>query len=164
MKTLYLIRHAKSDKSISNVSDFDRPLNERGIKDAPSMGKILAKKITQPELIISSPALRAITTAKLFAEQLDYPEERIRLCNEIYEASVSTLLKLVNELGDETSIVIMFGHNPGLTDFFNYLTDNDLLNLPTCGIVKIDFDLESWTLISHGSGESTYIDYPKNNY
>ncbi|POY36045.1 histidine phosphatase family protein [Solitalea longa] len=163
MKTLYLIRHAKSDKSVYNMPDFDRPLNERGLKDAPAMGVILARKITKPDLIISSPALRAHTTAKLFAEKLVYPVDNIRLCETIYEASVSSLLKLVNNLEDELNTIIMFGHNPGFTDFFNYLTDNNLINLPTCGIVKIDFDLESWEMISHGTGVSTYIDYPKNN-
>ncbi|UKJ06386.1 SixA phosphatase family protein [Solitalea lacus] len=163
MKTLYLVRHAKSDKSLININDFDRPLNDRGLKDAPAMAKILSKKIKNPDLIVSSPALRAFTTAQLFAEVIDYDVESIRLNPSVYAANVTTLLGVINSLEDQLNTVIMFGHNPGLTDLFNYLTDNNLLNLPTCGIVKIDFDLQSWKLVSHGTGTSTYIDYPKNN-
>lgn len=112
-------------------------------------------------MILSSPAVRALTTAQLFAEPLNYKAEKIQQCAEIYEAGVSTLLKTINEIDDRNNCVVMFGHNPGLTDLFNYLTDNDLINLPTSGIVKIDFDLDSWKLVSHGIGISTYIDYPK---
>ncbi|AFD07308.1 SixA phosphatase family protein [Solitalea canadensis] len=161
MKTLYLVRHAKSDKTITGISDFERPLNDRGLRDAPAMAKILAKKVNSPDLILSSPAVRALTTAQLFAEPLNYKAEKIQQCAEIYEAGVSTLLKTINEIDDRNNCVVMFGHNPGLTDLFNYLTDNDLINLPTSGIVKIDFDLDSWKLVSHGIGISTYIDYPK---
>lgn len=163
MKTLYLVRHAKSDKTITGISDFERPLNDRGQKDAPVMAKILSKKVNSPDLIISSPAVRALTTAELFAPALNYDIAAIKRCEEIYEAGVSTLLKIINEIEDQHNCVIMFGHNPGLTDLFNYLTDNDLINLPTSGIVKIDFDLDSWREVSHGIGASTYIDYPKNN-
>lgn len=163
MKTLYLVRHAKSDKTITGISDFERPLNDRGQRDAPAMAKILAKKVNAPDLILTSPAVRALTTAQLFAPSLNYNITDIRQCAEIYEAGVSALLKVINEIEDQHDCVIMFGHNPGFTDLFNYLTDNDLINLPTSGIVKVDFDLDSWKEVSHGIGVSTYIDYPKNN-
>ena|SRR2546428_4772017 len=160
MKTLYLIRHAKSDQTVLG-SDFDRPLNERGLKDAPKMAKRLLKRKVHPDLIISSPAKRALTTAKTFAETLNYGLKNIYEEILIYEASTSTLLSVINNIDDKYKVVLLFGHNPGITYIINYLTNSDLDNLPTCGLVKIEFEFDSWKLVSAAGGTVSYLDYPK---
>ncbi|SMO68181.1 SixA phosphatase family protein [Solitalea koreensis] len=160
MKTLYLIRHAKSDQTITG-SDFDRPLNDRGFKDAPKMAERLLNKKVHPDLIISSPAKRALTTAKTFAETLNYGFKNIYEEKLIYEASTATLLKVINHINDKHEVVLLFGHNPGITFIINYLTNNKLDNLPTCGVFKIEFELDSWKLVSEGAGKAAYLDYPK---
>jgi phosphohistidine phosphatase len=160
MKTLYLIRHAKSDQTILGP-DFDRPLNERGLKDAPKMAERLLKRKVHPDLIISSPANRALTTALTFAKTLDYKSKNVIKEERIYEASTSALLNVINNIDDKHNVVFMFGHNPGITNTINYLSNSQLDNLPTCGIVKIDFEFDSWKLISTGTGSAGYLDYPK---
>jgi phosphohistidine phosphatase len=163
MKTLYLIRHAKSSWDDITLPDFDRPLNERGKKNAPFMGKVLNTLGIQPDLIVSSNAKRAITTAKKIAEEVGYDKSKIKEEPKIYEASVKTLLQIVNQLDDKHKVVFMFGHNPGFTDFANYLSDANLVNIPTCGIARIDFDTKHWAEVSKSTGHLSYFDFPKNH-
>lgn len=162
MKTLFLNRHAKSSWDHRDLDDFDRPLNARGEADAPMMGERLASRAEGIELIISSPALRALTTARVIADHLGYPGENIREESAIYRAGVSDLLSIVNTLEDDVDRVLMFGHNPGFTDFCDYLTGSGILNIPTCGICKITFDTGSWSEISAHTGTLDYFDFPKN--
>lgn len=161
MKTLYLIRHAKSSWETANLTDFDRPLNERGKKNAPEMGKFLKKENHYPDLILSSPAKRALKTARIIAEEIGYPKNKIEEEIKIYEASVSDLLKITNQLDEKLNTVFLFGHNPGFTDFLNYLTDESISNIPTCGIAKIEFEVDSWKKISGGTGKLVYFNSPK---
>lgn len=161
MKHIFLNRHAKSDWNHPGLNDFERPLNNRGMKDAPMMGLRLHENETGIELIISSPAKRAITTANIMAEKLNYPLKNIRQEPTIYDAGVRDLLKLINNLDDELSSVLMFGHNPGFTDLADYLTGSGILNIPTCGICKISFDLNSWKEVSAHTGHLVYFDFPK---
>lgn len=162
-KQLFIIRHGKSDWKNSDItSDFDRPLNQRGHKTAPEMGKRLADKKFQPDLIVSSPAVRAFTTAKYFAEAWDIKTDAIQTEQQIYEAGVATLLSMINKFADKHDCIAIFGHNPGFTDLVNYLTDSYIENMPTASVVIIDFPFEEWKLISSGTGDNILFDYPKN--
>lgn len=114
-----------------------------------------------PELIVSSSALRALTTARHFAQVWDKPVEQIKQERAIYEANVKTLLQIVNQLDNKYQRVAMFGHNPGFTDFANYLADADIHNIPTCGTVLIEFPVDDWAQVSHHTGSLLKFDYPK---
>lgn len=159
-KQLLLVRHAKSDWSNPMLSDFDRPLNKRGKENAPEMAKRLFYKGHKFDFILSSPAKRAKTTAKIFAGALQINE--ISLEENIYEANSQALLKIVNNISNDVETVAMFGHNPGFTDFVNYLADADIYNIPTAGMVFITFPFESWQMISKGTGDILFFDFPKN--
>lgn len=163
MKTLYLIRHAKSSWNDFSVKDIDRPLNDRGKKNAPFMGKILADSGLKPDVMISSPAKRAFSTAKKIANELGYEKDYIVIEPTIYEAEIKDLLHLVNGLKDEWKTVVLFGHNPGFTEFCNYLSGSDLLNIPTCGVAKIELDIKSWKMASKETGHLKSFDFPKNH-
>ena len=160
-RILYLVRHAKSDWSVPGQSDFDRALNKRGLFDAPLMGKILKELHVKPDLAISSPALRAKTTAEYISEQLEYPLEKISYDEEIYEASPRTLLRLINNLDDKNKSVMLFGHNPTFTYLAEYLSKEQLDNIPTAGAVKLHFEFDSWSLVTEGSAEMIWFEYPK---
>lgn len=161
MKTLYLIRHAKSDWSDESLSDFDRPLNHRGMKDAPLMGSHLADKGIHPDLILSSPALRAKTTALAIASVLSYPHESIRYESDLYACDVETILSAIRGVSDSIDTIFLFGHNPELTECTNYLTDGDIENIPTCGIVEMWLLKDDWKSIGKNSAELRSFDFPK---
>ncbi|HSZ26119.1 MAG TPA: histidine phosphatase family protein [Cytophagaceae bacterium] len=160
-KTLIFMRHAKSDWSVSGEKDFDRTLNNRGLSDAPRMGRRLFEMGVKPDLIISSPAIRAKMTAESVAEQLNYDIDNIVYESEIYESSVRTLLRVINNLDDQYNCIIIFGHNPTHTYLAEYLTKEAIGNIPTAGAVKIDFDLDSWKLVSEATGKMKWFEYPK---
>ncbi|WP_316832010.1 histidine phosphatase family protein [Pedobacter aquatilis] len=160
-KQLLLIRHGKSDWGNIDLKDFDRPLNKRGKENAPKMAERLVNRAFKFDLIVSSPAKRAKSTAKYFAEA--YQFEDIRYEEAIYEANTTTLLKVVNDLDDSADTVIMFGHNPGFTDLANELSDADIYNIPTAGMVLMSFPFESWKMVSRGTGDLVFFDYPKNS-
>jgi phosphohistidine phosphatase len=161
MKTLYLVRHAKSDWGNANTGDFDRTLNQRGMKAAPFMATLLKKKEILPELVITSPANRALTTAELFCEILGYPEEQIQQRIEIYKGGVLDLLKIVQQIPDTCSTAMLFGHNPTLTEFSNLLTGSYIDSLVTCGVVRIDMDIELWKNANPDCGKLAWYDFPK---
>lgn len=161
-KKLLLVRHGKSDWGNSQLADFNRPLNPRGEKNAPEMATRILHKNQVPETIVSSPALRALTTAKHFSKIWSIPKEQILLKPEIYEANTTSLLRLLNGINQEYKSIAMFGHNPGLTDFANYLTNEGIYNIPTCGTVLIEFDTEHWEEISCHTGRLVEFDFPKN--
>ncbi len=160
MKTIYLVRHAKSSWSNPALSDFDRPLNKRGKRDAPFMGDLLKKLKIKPELILSSPAKRTKKTAIEVSEKLDYPLKKIIFKEEMYEASDNELLKVIQKLDEKVESVMLFAHNPGLTQLNNYLSDQYLDNIPTCGVVAIQFDCK-WNEIKKDSGKFLFFEYPK---
>jgi phosphohistidine phosphatase len=162
-KQLLVIRHAKSDWGGADVSDFDRPLNKRGERDAPEMADRLLQKNLIPEHIVSSPAKRALKTAKYFAEALNLSKKDIQEEPSIYEAPVANILKVVNNIDNEYNFVALFGHNPGLTDLVQRLSGGDIYDLPTCGMVLIEFPFDDWKLVSAGTGIQKMYDYPKND-
>ena len=161
LKSIYLNRHAKSSWSNPELTDFDRPLNERGKNDLPFMGKILSEKVKPPQLIYSSPANRAITTAKAIGKYLGYDKKNIIADMIIYDAVVSDLMKIINSTSDKLDTIMFFGHNPTFTMISNYLSDKKIVNLPTCGFVQIDFDVKSWKAIEGNTGKLVLFEYPK---
>ncbi|UII21250.1 SixA phosphatase family protein [Fulvivirga ligni] len=162
MKTLYIIRHAKSSWKYHHLDDIDRPLNKRGKRDAPEMGDRLKSQGIVPHLMISSPAKRAFATCKIIAEALDYPKKDIELNNKLYHASEDTLMDIIQDIDDSWDSVMIFGHNPGLTYFANSLASTDLDNLPTCGVFACTFDVDSWSETDFEKGSLQFYDYPKN--
>lgn len=161
MKTLYLIRHAKSDWSNPLLRDFDRPLNKRGDKDAPFMGNVLAKAHIHPDLILSSPAARAKKTAVEIAKQLNYNTHSIRYDETLYEADIITIEHLLKSISPSQQTVFLIGHNPGLTEFAQYISGYAIENIPTCGIVCVKLKEDNWKSIGENSTLFASFDYPK---
>jgi len=161
MRTVYICRHAKSSWNDPALSDFDRPLNERGLRDAPFMAKVFHARGEAVDLLVSSTAVRAFTTARTFAKELGVPEADIVQEDRLYHATVPTLVAYLNGLPPRVQRVMLFGHNPGLTEAVEYLCSSDIGNLPTCGMVRIDFPGDDWSLASRDLGTMVWMDYPK---
>lgn len=161
MKTLYLVRHAKSSWDERGISDHDRKLNPRGLRDAPKMGDILKNKQCQPDIIYTSSAKRAHTTAKIIAEKLQYPVKDIVVTNRIYEATTNDLVNILNEIDDKFESAMLFGHNPSFTVLSNLLTDKYIDNMPTCSVSVIDLNADTWDKVESGSGKLIAFEYPK---
>ena len=159
---LILVRHAKSSWAEAGLTDFDRPLNDRGLKNAPEMGRRLAKVNFAVDTIITSPATRAMTTAKIIAKEIGFDVKRIIQNEDIYGASINILLDLVRNLDEQDNKVMLVGHNPGFTVLCNRLCNVRIDNMPTCSIIQIQFNIRSWENITEHSGEITDFDYPKN--
>lgn len=159
MKKLVIIRHAKSDWEDTTLDDYDRPLNERGLKDAPFMGKFLQEKGLKPDLIMCSPALRSIKTAELISKEVAY--EKIICPNQyIYEAFVNTLQDIVSFIHDDNDTVFLVGHNPGVSALA-YMLSELKQSVPTCATVEIDFDCDSWMDVSKENSTLISYDSPK---
>ncbi len=161
MKTLYLVRHAKSSWKYPKLDDFERPLNKRGRKNAPFMGEIIHKLKVAPDLIISSPANRAATTARIMATKIGYPLDNIQYSETIYEFSEGALIHVVKGIDDEVIKAMVVGHNPGLNGLANFLGDRPVSNIPTAGIYCLDLDIASWSSIRENCGELKFFEYPK---
>lgn len=161
MKDLIIARHAKSSWKFADIPDFDRPLNQRGNRDAPFMGKLLGKMNIKPEIIISSPANRAISTAQALAHELNYPLENIAAEKKMYEASEKDIMETVSGIDNKYNIALLVGHNPALTYFVERLTDESIGNMPTCGIVYINLHIDNWVEISRGIGKIKFFEFPK---
>jgi len=165
MKTLYLLRHAKSSWDDPELSDFDRPLNNRGLKDAPRMGKRLKEKRVTPDIMITSPAERALATCKEIARVLGFAEEKIITDRRLYHANEDQILKVIKELKDSPrdseEIVMLFGHNPGLTEFANSLLNETIDNIPTTGVVAATLNVNKWQEVRFGCGVMEFFDFPK---
>lgn len=160
-KELLLIRHAKSDWSMSGQRDIERELNPRGLFTAPKVGLWLANKGVKPDAVYSSTATRAHHTAELVVEQLGLDKKEIILEESIYEASPRNLLAFINGLKNKDNFVIVFGHNPGFTYIAEYLSGAVVENIPTCGCVLIKFDLEDWALVSKDTGTLVWEYFPE---
>lgn len=161
MKTLFIVRHAKSSWDSPYLSDFERPLNGRGEENLPDMAKRFQDTGYSVDLIISSPAMRALTTAKGFAHQLEITDDRFLQEEGFYHASAQSIKQRLSKIEDDYNSVIIFGHNPGLTSLIESLSHFNLYNLPTCAVCGIQFQFDSWESIIHTKGEKIYYDYPK---
>ena len=159
MKTLFVLRHAKSSWNVIDLSDFERPLNERGFKTAPLMGDVMRKNNFQPELILSSPAKRAEQTATLVKRSAEIGGE-IRFDERIYEASPARLLEVIGEQNGQCDSILLVGHNPGLEGLIKFLT-NELQPMPTAALAVIDLEIESWNEINSSKGKLRKLIKPK---
>jgi phosphohistidine phosphatase len=163
MKILYLMRHAKSSWDFGGLSDKERPLNHRGRCDAPQMGQALAERSIQLNLLVSSPAVRALSTAALVAKEMNYPPERIQVLDGIYEASLDRLVDIIQELPDEAESVLLVGHNPTITDTANALSPTAVHDLTTAAVVCLHFQVDQWAEVSRHNAELYFVDSPKNH-
>ena len=161
MKTVLFVRHAKSSWKFPDLTDFQRPLNKRGLRDAPVMGKRLRKRGMFPDLIISSPAVRAYTTAKFIAKEVGYKPKAIQQEQKVYEASRETVLNILRQLPNDKNIVFIFGHNQTFTTLANYFSDDYIDNVPTSGMVAVNFDIDKWKDLSQKNSHFSFFDYPK---
>jgi phosphohistidine phosphatase len=159
---LVLVRHAKSSWSDPGRADADRALNDRGLRDAPRMGARIHARGPQPQRILSSHARRALHTAQLIADACGYPRADIDIVDEIYEASPATLLTIVRALPARLFRVLLVGHNPGLTELANQLCPQARIeNIPTGGVLYLDFAARDWTSIGDEPPVDWEFDYPK---
>ncbi|MFA6058040.1 MAG: histidine phosphatase family protein [Taibaiella sp.] len=165
-RTLILIRHAKSDWGSMSLKDYDRPLNQRGKKDAHEMGRRLREKHNIiPDLIISSPAVRAASTAKLIAAEVGYDPEQIRWVEKLYHCPAEVFEEIITagDIADDIKTVFIVAHNPGISLFAHYAIPALILeDMPTCGIVGLTFNATHWSDYANTKHVPLFFDYPKN--
>jgi phosphohistidine phosphatase len=162
MKILTLVRHAKSSWKDTSLADRDRPLNKRGQRDAPEMGRRIATAGIRPSLIVSSPAVRAWKTAKIVADAIGYPREFLQRDGNLYLAGVNGILDVVVAQDNGFNSLMLVGHNPGFTDFANYLVPGLTNNMPTAGVVSVELDTDDWSLYDKPATKLLLHDFPKN--
>jgi phosphohistidine phosphatase len=159
MKTLYVVRHAKSSWK-RPLPDKKRPLADRGKRDAPKIGKRLAKRDVRPNLILSSPAKRAITTARIFAKRLRYDPKDIVVDDRLYPGRATQLLRMIRDLDDHWKRVMIFGHNPALAELVRGMS-SEITRMPTSAVAQFTFDAKSWSQIGKATLARMTLDYPK---
>ena len=163
MKTLTILRHAKSSWDEPGLADFDRPLNGRGKRDAPVMGQRMKAAGIRPSLIVSSPAARAWSTAKIVAREMAYPVEFLQRERDLYHAGTERLFDVIARQDEGFNSIVIVAHNPGLTDFANKLIPGLTSNLPTAGFVSVLIDTDTWELRARKSADLIEYNYPKLN-
>ena|SRR6478735_2531906 len=162
MKTLVVVRHAKSSWDQPGLSDFDRPLNERGKKDAPLMANRLKDKGIELEHLVSSPAKRAKKTAKYFAEEFRLKKEDIKLVEALYGATQPEFLQAIKDIHDKYKTVALFSHNPGITEFASSLTNVRVDDMPTCAVFAVRANADNWIDFMEVEKSFLFFDYPRN--
>ena len=160
MKTLLLVRHGKSSWDHQGLSDHDRPLNDRGLRDAPEMGRRLAERGVSPDVILSSTALRARTTAELIAEALGFGADRVITDERLYAASASEVLGVIQELDDSVGCAIVIGHNPETASLAQKFSE-DIAEMPTCAIAEFTFDVDAWSGVGDVEPDAVRVDTPR---
>jgi phosphohistidine phosphatase len=158
MKTLFLIRHAKSDWENLLLSDIERPLNERGYAAANLMS---ARFKSVPDLIITSPAVRAASTALIFARKLGYNSNNVIIKEELYDTSVKEYVSVIKKIDNTFDTVLLFAHNPTISETVDHLTKALPVEMPTCAVAGIQFTISKWADVKAGTGELILFDYPK---
>lgn len=163
MRRLTLLRHAKTETQHSGQEDWDRVLEPRGQKDAPEMARRLRERKLKPDMIVTSPAVRALSTAQIFARELHVPAAKLQQDERLYLASPKVLREVVRELGGTARHLMIVGHNPGLTEFADRISaDREVDNMPTCALYTLEFELEDWNELEWDGGINAELDYPKN--
>ena len=160
-RNLTLVRHAKSGWDDPGLTDFERPLTQRGLRNAPMMGQRLANTGCQVDIIISSPAVRAATTADMIAEEIGFDRNLILRKHSMYVAGLATLLEVIMQIDDCHRHAMLVGHNPGITQLCNHTCAASIDNMPTCGIACIEFDTQRWEDTVRKKGRLVEFDYPK---
>lgn len=161
MKTVFFIRHAKSSWADASLKDKDRPLNKRGLRDAPFMATMLKGRQVKADAIISSPANRAFTTATYFAEAQGLKKSEIIVKEAIYEAYGEDVLAIIKKLNKDLKTILIFGHNPTFTSLANRFTNDYIANIPTCGIAKVEADIQTWQDFNETNARLVDFYYPK---
>ncbi len=159
-RTVILVRHAKSSRGNPNLPDTERPLDDRGKRDASMMAKRLAKQLVKPDLILSSPAQRALATAEIIANRLSFSTKSIVVDGRLYATDPQTLLAVIGGLNDKMKCVMLFGHNPEFSELAHQLF-TDITALPTCAVVQFTFDTKSWANIGEAKPDHVVLDYPE---
>lgn len=160
MKTLYIVRHAKSSWEYKGIKDIDRPLKKRGIEDAHLMSKFLSKEIKKPDVFIASSANRALHTAVIFCDNLNYPLSNLKIKKQLYSFSDGYLVKTVNALDDDFNSAIIFSHDHGINTFVNKFGSTPIAHVSTCGIIGINFESKHWKNIKNGT--TFMVEFPSN--
>ena len=161
-KTLLIIRHAKSSWDVGTLNDFERPLNDRGKKDAPMMARRLLDKKVSIDAFVSSPAKRAKKTAELFSSAYGKMEEDVIYMSMLYHAPAEVFFEVVEQLDEKFSKVALFSHNPGITEFVNLLLDSVKIDdMPTCGVFAVQVQAEKWKDFKKAKKDFLFFDYPK---
>ncbi|MDP6922479.1 MAG: histidine phosphatase family protein [Lutibacter sp.] len=160
MKTLYIVRHAKSSWEHEGIKDIDRPLKKRGINDAYLISGILQKKINCPDVFVASCANRALHTAMIFSYTFNYPLANLKISKSLYNFSDGYLIKTVKALDDDFDTAIIFSHDHGINSFVNKFGDQKIAHVSTCGVIGITFDTSHWKNIK--SGKTILSEFPKN--
>ena len=163
MKTLLLVRHAKSSWDDVMLPDFERNLNERGKRDAPAMAKRIGDRKLEIDAFISSPAKRAKKTAELFMKELKEKDKKLLLVPTLYEATILNFYDAVESIKDKNNVVALFSHNPGVTDFANRLTEEKINDMPTCGIFAVTINIDKWKDFKDAEKQFLFFDFPKNS-
>lgn len=161
MKTLFVVRHAKSSWGDLTLNDFDRPLNDRGQRNAPEMAQRLLKKKYQIDAFVTSTAKRALQTASHFIKTYGRPAEELILREQLYHGAAHIYFEVVSALDDQYDSAALFGHNPGISAFVNQLTDTRIDDMPTCGIFAVSIDAESWKDFATAEKKFLFFDAPK---
>ena len=159
MKTIYIVRHAKSSWEYEDVKDIDRPLKKRGINDAYLISNVLHKKIATPDVFVSSCANRALHTAMIFGYTFNYPLANLKISKSLYSFSDGYLIKTVKALDDGFDTAIIFSHDHGISNFVNKFGDKIINHVPTCGVIGIKFENNHWKNIK--SGKTILTEFPK---
>ncbi len=163
MKTLLLVRHAKSSWNDIMLPDFERNLNERGKRDAPAMAKRIGERKLKIDAFVSSPAKRAQKTAEIFMKELKKRDKKLMLMPTLYEATILNFYDAVESIKDKNKVVALFSHNPGITDFANRLTEEKINDMPTCGIFAITIATDTWKGFKDAEKTFLFFDFPKNS-
>ena len=161
MKTLYIVRHAKSSWEYTGIEDIDRPLKKRGIKDDHLMSAFLSKKIDKPDVFVTSSANRALHTAVIFCGNFNFPHANLQIKKQLYSFSDGYLVKTVHALDDGFNSAIIFSHDHGINTFVNEFGSKPLAHVPTCGIIAIEFQEKHWKNIK--KGKTILVEFPKNH-
>jgi phosphohistidine phosphatase len=162
MRRLTLVRHAKTEPATSGQEDWDRALEPRGQQDAPEMARRLKGLLGKPDRVVTSPAVRAITTANVMARVLGIAAAKVIQDERLYLASPKVMLDVVRESAGDAIHLMIVGHNPGITEFGDKLSaERSLDNMPTCAVYSLEFDLDDWSNLEWASGTNAEFDYPK---
>jgi len=155
MKTLYLLRHSKSSSDYPGISDLERPLNDRGYSDAHFISQHLRKENISVDLVLSSPAIRAISTAIIFCVNIKYAVDAIQIRKNLYDTSVKQYLQCISEASAVSSLLLV-GHNETISEVAQKLSTERILGMKTCAVIALQFDIESWEEIGHTKGKMLF--------
>ena len=162
LRTLYLVRHAKASLDTATQSDYDRPLNDRGERDAPNMGLRLREKGANPQMVLASAARRTTQTAKRIATAMRLPDDHISLTKDLYQSSPESIARQINGVDATVTELMIIAHNPGITELSNQLSDAFRVdNMPTCGVVGVRAEAADWREFWEAAKEVFLFEYPK---